>query len=355
MFDWRRSALFSGLSLNQLGRAVGRAPTEDLSRAESSSTLFRFFRSKHVRDLKLIAALALAVLSIHFFLAVFFGLLSVTNTPAKGASGAAMQSPATGTPNAAPQAAASNSEQKPARSENAASGFFSFVVTHFGSALPIYDVIMGWAYQSASKRLGIVDLFACEIGTLCRVGTIFDIGKRFVDMHDVTAPEKLEWGAGKFVSQEDYFPVFEGNSRDLQLLDASVVETITAFYTYMKAVRDTRRRLADTKPPQAGDAGMPDDPTRKDPWRAGVVNIIYMIYLGYESARKAIADLVEFQPDAAERAIVILLTELKCYGFLLTSFSGDDVRARRLRLSRSGVQGRGAGALPDGHVIAWKK
>jgi hypothetical protein len=32
--------------------------------------------------------------------------------------------------------------------------------------------IIAWCYQTGSARLGIVDLFACEITTLCRIWTI---------------------------------------------------------------------------------------------------------------------------------------------------------------------------------------
>ena len=32
--------------------------------------------------------------------------------------------------------------------------------------------ILAWCYQTGSARLGIVDLFACEITTICRVCTI---------------------------------------------------------------------------------------------------------------------------------------------------------------------------------------
>ena len=44
-----------------------------------------------------------------------------------------------------------------------------------GPAITICGAIVAWAYVSASKQLGIIDLFACEIKTLCRVGTIFDV------------------------------------------------------------------------------------------------------------------------------------------------------------------------------------
>jgi hypothetical protein len=59
------SGLFSGLSLRALARAMGRVPTNELTATESASTLFRFFRSKHVRDLKLIFTTALFVLAVH--------------------------------------------------------------------------------------------------------------------------------------------------------------------------------------------------------------------------------------------------------------------------------------------------
>jgi hypothetical protein len=218
----REPALSSGLSLRALLRAVGFVPTEDLSRAESASTLFRFFRSKHVMDLKLICAVALCVLIVHFVLVFAFGWANW------------------GVPKTIPQ---QQTPLEPLGLRDAANAFFSFVIQYIGPAVPIYGIIIGWAYQSASKRLGIIDLFACEISTVCRVGTMFDIGKHYI--RDYDAPGKrLQWiGSGKFVSEENYFPVFDNNSRDLQLLEAAVVENITQFYTYMKALRDLRRKL----------------------------------------------------------------------------------------------------------------
>src|SRR5262249_15596086 len=42
--------------------------------------------------------------------------------------------------------------------------------------------------------------------------------------------------------------------------------------------------------------------------------------------------LGQYQPAKAERLIVILLTELKCYAFLRTRFAPEDLRWRRLQL-----------------------
>ena len=150
---------------------------------------------------------------------------------------------------------------------------------------------MAWAYLTASKRLGVVDLFACEIATLCRVGTIFNVGQQRVetwrriderktmDSQTRSIPRSPRSPApGNYVSQEDYFPIFDANSQDLETLEALVVGHITEFYTYMKASRDCQRKLAQAQ-------------TVEDAKEAAA-NIVYMLFLGYESARKAISDLV---------------------------------------------------------------
>jgi hypothetical protein len=324
----QQSGLFSGFSFTTLKRATGWLPNDELSAEDSESTLFRFFRSEHVRDLKLIGTAAFVVFMSHFVLVLILGLV-----------------------------AAANSFFGPGIPEHllpwgklllglwkrtyAAGSQFLFMFTFIGPAIPIYGLIIGWAYQSASKRLGIVDLFACEIGTLCRVGTIFDIGKRSVERYDKPSSENgeaPEEGSRAFVSKEQYFPVFQSNSHDLQLLEASVVNDITQFYTYMKALRDTQRRLAETKPPQMNETEVHKSncESETDSWHTVMVNVIYLTFLGYESARKAISNLVEYQPARAERLIVILLTELKCFSFLCQRFERkpDDLRYRRLQLRK---------------------
>jgi hypothetical protein len=125
-----------------------------------------------------------------------------------------------------------------------------------------------------------------------------------------------------FSSEEQYFPVFTSNSHDLEALEALVVGYITEFYTYMKAARDLQRSLAENPSPKAA---IPI-----------LENLIYVLFLGYESARKAIEDLIEYEPTRAENMIVILTTELECYGFLCKHFEDkkDELRAGRLNLRR---------------------
>jgi hypothetical protein len=298
---------------------------EELSAEDAASTPFRFFRSKHVADLKLVAELALILLCFHFSLVVIYAISSpiahfITN------------------PHLHPGSAD--------KLAHVLDVLFTRVVgllfTYVGPAITIYGAIVAWSYLSASKRLGIIDLFACEISTLCRVGTIFDVGKIYVDMYDqgpaaaIHAKAKHVVPSQSFVSQEDYFPIFDHNSSDLESLEALVVESITEYYTYMKAARDLLRKLTSidvSHLPKPGD-GAPDG-AAKDPWHQSVADLIYVLFLGYESARKAITDLTEFQPTHAEHVIVILLTELICYSFLCKFLEHDKVRFARLQLRQS--------------------
>jgi hypothetical protein len=96
--------------------------------------------------------------------------------------------------------------------------------------------VLAWAYQSGSVRLGVVDLFACEISTLCRVATVVDTARRYAGKFDQPPTAPADTAGPRpppyhFASQENYFPVFESNTRDLQTLEARVVINITEFYT----------------------------------------------------------------------------------------------------------------------------
>jgi hypothetical protein len=316
----------SRICLSTLYRALF-LPEQDLSADESGSTFFRFFRSKHVADLRLIVALALAMLALHAFVVGIFAADDVYDGAPKTAPATVLimtQNTTTPSWTAAPAL-----PPKAMTTAGKALDFFQFFSTYFGAALPIYGAIVAWAYLTASARLGIVDLFASEISTVCRVGTIFEIGKTSIKLLDV----KNRIGSASFTGKEEYFPVFDQNAHDLQVLEASVVENITEFYTYMKAMRDSRRKLSEIEPQNSGGG------TESDPWQTTACNVIFVLFLAYESGRLAVDDLVEFQPAKAERTIVAFLTELTCYKFLVKFFADhfgeNDLRSVRLRLRES--------------------
>ena len=189
----------------------------------------------------------------------------------------------------------------------------------FAPSLALFGVILAWAYQRGSNRLGIVDLFACEIDTLCRVVTVIDMVRQLAQCRSEKAVP------AHFNSQENYFPILDGNSSDLQSLEASVVVNITAFYTFMKTVRDKFRNGGDVNSEE-----------QREDLRT---NLIYMLYLGLESGRKAMRDLVEFEPACTERTMVILLSELTAYHFLRQRYRNpEEVHYSRLVLRAPGYK-----------------
>jgi hypothetical protein len=341
----------------------------------SAATVMRLFESAHVKDLRLIAGIALA-LALYGSVAVF--LLSLESVivsdllprssapiPAEAASTAAAPSPlgaietsravgaadatrAVGNPKFAKSAKAVRAAQHWQKRDfwtilHLVLGGFGKFLKNFAAPLGVLSAVIAWAYQRGSARLGVVDLFACEISTLCRVATLVDTAKRCIEDYETgwDPPEQPARGAPltshPFSSSEDYFPIFGSNSRDLQSLEARVVINITAFYTYMKAVRDMRRSLQSMTPSDSDrkrDTGREPEPGS---WREAMRNQIYMLFLALESARKTIEDLVEFEPEQAERTIIVLVSELEAYGFLCAHYTNEnDLRRKRLLLRMPG-------------------
>jgi hypothetical protein len=323
-----------------------------LRTGNQAATLDRLLSSRHVKDLQLIVAVAFTVLALVFL----FGLpLIVGNELLSPAPSTVQLEVANKAISEVPSPIPIVVEYKPISPTSSSVGtiifdrtmyllralfagtgkFFAFFVPVLG----VVGAVIAWAYQSGSARLGVIDLFACEISTLCRVATVVDTARRYAGKFDQPPRAAANTtGLGQppyhFASEENYFPVFESNTRDLQTLEARVVINITEFYTYMKAFRDYLRTLSQITP-QSNELDLSSESLLRS-WHDAVLNVVFMLFLGLESGRHAIDDLVEFQPEKAERTIVILISELEAYRFLLGQFTNkQDVRYQRLDLRES--------------------
>jgi hypothetical protein len=209
---------------------------------------------------------------------------------------------------------------------------FSEIVGLLTALIATVGGIFAWCYQTGSARLGVVDLFACEITTICRICTINGLAETCISAFQ-TAMAGAQSGERftHFDSTESYTPVFDGNAKQLQNLSVKVVINITAFYTYWKATRDAFRRLAKTPLPVA----VAPIEAEGDAWHLAMRHVIYMQFLCMESARKTVRDLIEYEPNSAENTITILLSELAAYGFLKNKFKEEDVRNKRLALRQA--------------------
>jgi hypothetical protein len=267
---------------------------------DPTDTVDRLFDSRHVSDLRLIAASAFCAMLVVFAVASINAVSFCVADWAKQSF--------------------DNNYQVIAYIANKGGTHF---ISVFAPTLALFGGILAWAYQKGSNRLGVVDLFACEIDTLCRVVTVAETVKTLTDNEkDSAIPDH-------FTSEENYFPILDGNSTDLQSLEANVVINITAFYTFMKTVRDTLRKGADVR----------DADQRKESRKA----LVYMLYLALESGRKAMDDLVEFEPTHTERTMVILISELKAYEFLRQNYQNED----EMHYSRLILRGPGYRRLVD--------
>jgi hypothetical protein len=173
-----------------------------LHQGEESSTFERLGRSRHVADLRLIFSITVIIMIVAVILAPPFCFWHELMDNWKDVSDR-------------------HSDWillRLAISAIADSGTFIGAIGALGGG------VLAWTYQTGSARLGVVDLFACEIATLCRVAAVVDMVHRYVTLYDsephVTQPHDMDGDpptdTSRFTSQESYFPVFDSSVKDLQ-------------------------------------------------------------------------------------------------------------------------------------------
>src|SRR5271165_1321479 len=123
-----------------------------LTTGDETDTVDRLFVSKHVNDLRLIVATVFVVLLLVLILAFLAGAWTFNVTRP-------------------PPGVTSDPKQLLEASTSAAKIFLKL----FAPTFAVFGAVLTWAYQVGSARLGVVDLFACEMDTLCRVITIVDM------------------------------------------------------------------------------------------------------------------------------------------------------------------------------------
>jgi hypothetical protein len=177
--------------------------------------------------------------------------------------------------------------------------FAKVSATSLGGIIGAGGAILAWVYQTGSDRLGVIDLFGCEISVICRTCLIVDFAK--------SSTHLTEQSGFKFSSEEDYAPVYNNQLADLKPLDADVVNAVSQFYTYRKMMIDYLRGL--------------EESAREGHFKARVTQMIYMQFLMYEAGRKAVERLVEFEPNRDENLVYIYCSEILLFGWLLKRFS----------------------------------
>jgi hypothetical protein len=179
--------------------------------------------------------------------------------------------------------------------------------------LTVAGGIISWAYQSANTRFGVADLFAAEIATLCRIAAVGEFMPRYIFLY--VSQEKFPASN----ASRDYLAVFNSNAKDLEVLDGDVARFVAQFYVSMKALQDTLNRAADR-----------NDGLER--WRENALTVIYNAFLAFESARQALAVLMDDKHDRKEYVLTAMLSEMPAY-LLLSDQSDylDSLRTQRLK------------------------
>ena len=187
-----------------------------------------------------------------------------------------------------------------------------------------FCAVVVWCYQSASARLGAVDLFASEISTTCRVIAVTQTASHLVQFYDNPPAKSIKLNA-----PYEHSPIFDNNNTQLEVIDPQSIGAVTEFYIYMKSMCDYRHMLDEIE--------FPDQDHER--WKTLVRNVTYMLFLMLESGRKAIGILVENSAVEAQFTAEILLSELVSYRKLFDIYqeaakegSDHDARWNRLRL-----------------------
>jgi hypothetical protein len=143
--------------------------------------------------------------------------------------------------------------------------------------LTVAGGIVSWAYQAANTRFGVVDIFAAEIATLCRVAAVSEFIPHYIELYDKQRQFPV------INAPRDYLAVFNNNACDLEVLDGDVARFVTQFYVHMKAMQDSVSRGADPQENQLA-----------------ALNVIYNAFLAFESARQALAVLTDNRAERQE-------------------------------------------------------
>ena len=96
----------------------------------------------------------------------------------------------------------------------------------FTIILGALGTVLAWCYQTGSSRLGMIDLFACEITTLCRVCNVIGLAATCIAAFEFDHSEQSPSDQDKIMKMRDrfmqfelsevYTPIFDANAKELQ-------------------------------------------------------------------------------------------------------------------------------------------
>jgi hypothetical protein len=192
-----------------------------------------------------------------------------------------------------------------------------FGATIFGTTLEL----LRRTYETAVKRLATIDLFSIEILSIMRVFAAANIIGDFVYLYDKVVQRKPSRPLDATDPRSNPAPV---GWADSGTLDPSVINDVTAFYTFLRASRDATGALKLWKDPSYEVESM----------KADVIAIIYLCFLMAVHGSRALDELITSKHNVRIASDIVAGVQLQCFAFLDHVLLQDDFRRGRLEQRR---------------------
>lgn len=286
----------------QMGFQLVPYPAVPLEEVYVPQRLSRGIRSKHTSDLRWVAAAIFAIL-----------ILMLAVGPAQGFLTGKINT------NNAPLEILSRASAMSVEFLGAAliAAMFSSVTAAFAGL-----------YQLGKQRFSTVDVFSSEIAARMRILAADNSVARIIggSVHSVgdSTQKANQSTPAPGPSQESQFETFHRRSSDLGALSSSVVDHVTAFYSFHMAARDELRVLERSLADASNAALLRDN----------VVNVMFMVDLMAFNAIRALDDLVETPEHRLHCRQISLCVGTQANNFLVENMATTDHRYQEVALRR---------------------
>jgi hypothetical protein len=195
-----------------------------------------------------------------------------------------------------------------------------------GTLLTSSTAALAAIFQFAKQRFSTADVFSSEIAARIRTLAADNSVDRIIANVDVIrsskhgsqkADSETPFVTAYGASQESQFETFHRRSTDLGALGSSVVDHVTAFYSYHSAARDELRILSGI----VGQASAGSDDVRVQ-----VINIVFMVDLMMINGIQALDDLIETREHGLYCLQLALCVCTVANLYLIENMNRDDHR-----------------------------
>jgi hypothetical protein len=185
--------------------------------------------------------------------------------------------------------------------------------------------LIAWAYRTANQRLAVVNTIASDIYTILRISASLYVVQNLILMYRSNITGTYAY----LIAREEYSLVGKINLGDIGFLNQNTIKRVNAFYITLRAYRDRALTLAEWLKTNTTRSVLIDKDGREE-IRSGVVNdqgsqefrslicgVIYYAFQCIENGRIALHELLEDPEFRDEAVFAALIQDLRAFTFLI--------------------------------------